>query len=253
MKYYEALLERGCFSREGLVALTGNYNTAGTLIKNYQKKGYIRKVRKNLYVAINLADSSPVASPYRIASAITDSAYVSHHAAFAYHGFANQVSYRMEVSSKTPFKTFAFEGNEFFCVQPRANGGVLGEASGVRVTDTERTVLDGIYDVDRLISLEELLRCLQLIPFVREDRLLAYLAKYDRQVMYQKTGYILRHFQREWNLSEAFFEECAAHIGKSTRYLTKAAGSVYDGAWRLMVPKNFATITTKGAAEDDDI
>jgi predicted transcriptional regulator of viral defense system len=253
MKYYEALLEKGCFSREELTTLTGNYNTAGTLIKNYLGKGYIRKVKRGLYVAVNLADGSPVASPYRIAGAVSDGAYVSHHAAFAYHGFANQVSYRIEVSSKKPFKPFDFEGNQFFSVQERIGSGIVTTSSGVRVSDVERTVLDGICDVEKLISLEELVRCLQLVPLAREEKLLCYLEEYGKQVMYQRAGYILRHFQREWNLSEAFFDECASHIGKSVRYLTKSSGMVYDSTWRLMVPKDLLRITTKGMDDDGDI
>jgi hypothetical protein len=37
MKYYERLLEMGCFTRDEVCALTENYNTAGTLLKSYIK------------------------------------------------------------------------------------------------------------------------------------------------------------------------------------------------------------------------
>jgi predicted transcriptional regulator of viral defense system len=111
MKYYERLLGMGCFTRDDLRVLTGNFDTAGTLLKNYQKKGYVRQVRRNLYVAINLADQQPVASKFRIAGKLTPSAHVSHHAAFEYYGYANQVSYQVEVSSETPFTPFSFDGN----------------------------------------------------------------------------------------------------------------------------------------------
>lgn len=253
MKYYSDLLAMGCFTREDLTGLTGNYNTAGTLLKSYLKKGYVRKVKRNLYVAINLADNEPVAGKFRIAGKITETAYVSHHAAFEYYGCANQVSYQVEVSSETPFVSFDFGGNTYAYFASRIKDGVITRPDGVRVTDTERTVLDGIHDFEKVMGLEELLRCLALLPSVKEDKLLLYLAVYNKQVLYQKTGYILRHFQREFHLSEAFFTECTAHIGKSTRYLTADGSGVYNREWRLVVPENLMALTAKGADEDADI
>ncbi|MDR0519503.1 MAG: transcriptional regulator, partial [Clostridiales Family XIII bacterium] len=135
----------------------------------------------------------------------------------------------------------------------RIKEGVATRQDGVRVTDMERTALDGIHDFEKVMGLEELLRCLALVPSVNEDRLLAYLAAYGKQVMYQKTGYILHHFRHELNLSNAFFDECAAHIGKSTRYLTSGKSGVYDKRWRLVAPESLLSLTTKGADEDADV
>jgi predicted transcriptional regulator of viral defense system len=253
MKYYEQLLEMGCFTRDDLCTLTGNYDTAGTLLKNYQKKGYIAQVKRNLYVAINLADHQPVVSKYRIAGRITKSAYLSHHAAFEYYGYANQVSYQVEVSSETAFASFSFDGNTYAYVASRIKDGIITRPDGVQVTDMERTVLDGIHDFEKMMGLEELLRCIELVPSLREDKLLSYLAAYGKQVLYQKAGYILRHYQQAFNLSEAFFAECAAHIGKSTRYLTADSEGSYDGEWRLMVPADLMKITNKGVDYDADV
>jgi predicted transcriptional regulator of viral defense system len=253
LKYYSDLLAMGCFTREEVTALTGNYNTAGTLLKSYLKKGYVRSVKRNLYVAINLADNQPVVNKFRIAGRITPTAYVSHHAAFEYYGCANQVSYEIEVSSETPFSNFGFDSNSYVYLASRIKSGVITRPDGVRVTDKERTVLDGIHDFEKVMGLEELLRCIALIPSIKEDVLLTYLAEYGKQVLYQKTGYILRHFQSEFRLSEAFFTECTAHIGKSTRYLTANAGGVYNKEWRLITPENLMEITSKGVDEDADV
>ncbi|MCL1804822.1 MAG: transcriptional regulator [Clostridiales bacterium] len=248
MKHYERLLDMGCFTRDELCALTGNYNTAGTVLKNYIKKGYVMQVKRNLYVAVNLADHQPVVSKQRIAGRITPTSYVSHHAAFEYCGCANQVSYQVEVSSETPFATFSFDGYTFMYIASRIKEGVITRPDGVRVTDMERTVIDGIHDFEKIAGLEELLRCIELIPSVREDKLLSYLQAYGKQILYQKTGYILRHFQRALNLSDAFFDECAGRIGKSTRYLTGNGESSYNSEWRLMVPADLMKLTSKGVS-----
>jgi predicted transcriptional regulator of viral defense system len=253
LKYYGDLLAMGCFTREEVSSLVGNYNTAGTLIKNYLRKGYVRRVKRSLYVAINLADNQPVVNKFRIATHVTPTAYVSHHAAFEYYGFANQVSYEVEVSSETPFSVFEFDSITYAYFASRIKSGITTRPDGVRITDKERTILDGIHDLDKIMGLEELLRCIALIPSVKESTLLTYLAEYNKQVLYQKTGYILWHFQREFNLSEAFFAECNAHIEKSTRYLTADRHGIYNGDWRLIVPENLMDITSKGVVEDADV
>lgn len=253
MKYYARLLEIGCFTRDELSVMTGNFNTAGTLLKNYQKKGYIQRVKRTLYTAINLADQQPAASKFRIAGKITSSAYVSHHAAFEYYGCANQVSYQVEVSSETPFAPFSFDGNTYTCFAARIKDGVTINRDDIHVTDMERTILDGINDFEKVMGLEELLRCLKLVPSVDENKILSYLAAYSKQVLYQKTGYILRHFQREWNLSDVFFSECAANIGESTRYLTNKVNGIYNSTWQLVVPVGLMKITNKGTDDNADV
>ncbi|MDR2368993.1 MAG: transcriptional regulator [Deltaproteobacteria bacterium] len=253
MKYYKRLAEKQCFTREEVVALTGNYNTAGSVLKNYQKKGYVRQVRRNLYVMINLADRQPVASKFLIAGRITPTAYVSHHSAFEYYGCANQVSSQVEVSSETPFVSFSFAGNTFTYIASRIQDGVITNWWDIRITDIERAVVDGINDFEKVMGLEELLRCLLRVVSVREGKLLGCLAAYGKQALYQKAGYILRHFKGKWNLSDDFFSECAARIGKSTRYLTKNHEGNYDAKWQLVAPADLMGITSKMDCENAEL
>ena len=118
MKRYEQLLRIGCFTWEELCDFACSRSAANSLAQSYLKKGYIQSVRRGLYVAINLADSEPAVSPYRIASKITQSACVSRHAAFAYHGCANQVSNRVEVSSAMPLRLLRITGQNLFICPP---------------------------------------------------------------------------------------------------------------------------------------
>jgi predicted transcriptional regulator of viral defense system len=253
MKYFERLSEMGCFTRQELSALTGNYDTAGTLLRNYQKKGYVQKVRRNLYVAVNLANRQPVVSKFHVATRITPTAYVSHHAAFEYYGCANQVSVQVEVSSETPFAAFRFDFNSYAYFASRIKEGVIIRPNGVRVTDAERTVLDSINDFEKNMGLEELLRCLKRVPSVDEDKLLSYLTAYGKRILYQKAGYILGQFKRKFCLSEDFFSDCAARIGKSTRYLTERQEGLYNREWRLVVPADLRGSIRKGASENAEL
>jgi len=249
MKYYEQLLSMGCFTWEELREVVGNESTAHTLTYRYLKQGYISRVRRGLYVANDLLTKASSVNKYRIASKISPTSYVSHHSAFEYYGLQNQVSYFVNVSSETPFANFDFESTTYSYISSRLSQGVIKQIDGVQVTDIERTILDGINDFGKVMGLEELLRCISLIPSLDERRLLEYLSDYGKQVLYQKTGYILEHLKTELRLSDRFFEICEATIGESKRYLSSEKllmDTKYNETWRLVVPKNLMAIIEGG-------
>jgi predicted transcriptional regulator of viral defense system len=221
-------------------------------LQNYLKRGYLKRVKRNLYVAIDLVTHAPVVNKYRIAGMITPSAYVSHHAAFDYYGLANQVSYAVNVSSETVFSSFDFEGISYDYLKSRLASGIVVERDHVRVTDMERTVLDNINDFEKVMGLEEMLRCLSLVPTVKEAKLLSYLNEYSNHSLYQKTGYLLEHFRDGLYLSDAFFDECLKGAGNNKSYLYRSPSPfdmVYNKKWRLIVPENLSDLTSE-AGED---
>jgi predicted transcriptional regulator of viral defense system len=126
----------------------------------------------------------PVPNRYRIGSNITKTAYISRHSAFEYYGCSNQVFYEVYVSGNNRFAAFNYDNVTYLYIAPRINDGIELKPDGVRVTDMERTVLDSINNFEKIAGLEELLRCLELIPFANEDKLLAYLELYGKQALY---------------------------------------------------------------------
>ena len=65
MKYYEQKLELGCFSKSKVIELTGTEAAAKFILYDYQKKGYIEKVKRDLYAVISLETKQPVLSRYQ--------------------------------------------------------------------------------------------------------------------------------------------------------------------------------------------
>ena len=252
MKYYEQLLEKGCFTWDDVSKMVGNRNSASNLIQNYLKKGYIQSVKRNLYVAINLADSEPVVNRYVIASNLTESAYISHHTALEYYGCTNQVFYDVYVSSDTKFNTFEFNGLTYRYQMSNINEGVVKKPNGTRVTDLERTIIDSINDFEKIGGLEELLRSLEMMPYADETKLLRYLKSYGKQILFQKTGYILENFKDSLKITDIFFKACEVEISKSVRYLyhgLEKEKSTYNKKWRLFVPERLLNLTSKGGNE----
>ncbi|MCH4038890.1 MAG: transcriptional regulator [Lachnospiraceae bacterium] len=237
MKHYEKLLELGCFSKNDLEHITGSEAAAKWLCYEYQKKGYIERVKRDLYVAISLETRQPVVNRYVIASHISNDASVSYHSAFEFYGYSNQVFYEMQVTSETRFRDFEYDGVTYRRITPRITGGIA-EINDTRVTTLERTVIDSINLFEKIGGLEELLRCLALIPALDESSLMACLAEYDSGFLYQKTGYILSAFAGSLGLSDRFFTMCQSHLPKGKSYLSNAhQGFVWHGEWKLYAPK----------------
>lgn len=195
-------------------------------------------------MAISMESGMPAATSYQIAGSITPTAYVSHRSAFAYYGYFNQVSYEMNVSSDTVFHDFEYEGITYKYISSRLSEGIVSQQC-VRVTDLERTTIDYVGDFERIGGLEELLRSLEMIPFLSEEKLLRYLDASGKAILYQKAGYILEHFRDSLKLSDDFFGVCSQCKGKSKRYFTKSADKSrmkYNSRWGLMIPEDLLHI-----------
>lgn len=248
MKYYESMANLRCFSRAGLAeALRMSDASVASLLQQYQKKGYIERVKHDLYVVISIEKKQPVLSRYEIGSRLFYDACVSHHSAFEVYGYANQVFYEVYVMTGSRFKDFVYDGVTYRRIAPK---GIVQKETvrGVKTTGIEQTVVDSINAFEKIGGLEELLRCLSLVPSLNEQKLLYALAEHKNAFLYQKTGVILEHFRAGLGLSTAFFEVCEERISRSDRYLSKEhAGFVYYPKWRIIAPRNMDAIINKGA------
>jgi hypothetical protein len=114
----------------------------------------------------------------------------------------------------------------------------------------ERTVVDGINDYEKSGGLEELLRCIGMIPFLDSTKLWSYLRVYDKTILYQKAGYILEQHKDALKLPDGFFEDCRSMTPRSKRYIypgLQREPHILSESWALYVPKDLSVLTRKGA------
>ncbi|NLE14973.1 MAG: transcriptional regulator [Spirochaetales bacterium] len=254
MKYYPELVSLGCFSLEDLKSITGSSEAANALSRAYREKGYIQSVRKNLYVAISMETGQPVPTRYEIASHISEDAVVSYHSAFEYYGYANQVFYDVYITSLSRFHDFQFDGITYRRVSPKIISHIQQGPKGVRVSSLERTVIESIERFEKIGGLEELLRCLQLIPALDESQLLSCLEEYDNGFLYQKTGLILSAFAQSLQLSSSFFENCRKYLPTGKSYLyNRSKDFVFHKNWNIYAPADVLTLIAKGVTDYDAI
>lgn len=256
MKYYDDFLAMRSFRYDDVVKLTGNERTAKSLLQQYCKKGYVASVKKGLYVAVNIVDKEPLLNKFAIASVLTDSSFVSYRSAFEYYGYANQVSYDVCVTSIQKFNSFVFNGYSYRRTAPTISEGVVTQADGVRVSDMERTVIDSINSFETQMGLEELLNCISAVPVLNEAKMMQYLREYDKQFLYQKTGFLLEHLQNELAITDDFLNLCRQKSGKSSRYFTNNIpknAMKFSAKWHLTYHTNMWTDLMNGGNEDADI
>ena len=165
----ERILELKVFNLQDVSKLTGNINTAKSLIRNLLLFNYIKRIKHNLYAVCDIEFKSVIADQYMIASKIKDDSYISYHSAFDYYGVKNQMFYVVYVSSKKRFENFEFDGYDYTFVNSRYDFGIIQKGK-VRVTDKERTVIDCIDKTELAGGDEELFLCLELMGKLKGDK-----------------------------------------------------------------------------------
>ena len=247
MNLYKDLVTLKCFSYNDLIDITKKESSAQWYIKSYLKKGYIERVRRDLYTVISMETDQPIANRFQIASVVSDDACVSYHSAFEYYGFANQVFNDVYFISNKKIRGFEYDGLKYHPILNDEDKAIVETQYNVRVTSLEQTVIDGIEDPSKVGGLEELLRCISLIPHLEKNKLLLSLKNHSKSQLYQKAGYILEAFNDELLLSDSFFEECKKNSSKSKTYLyDKKDNFILHKKWKLYAPKYIKELIAKG-------
>lgn len=254
MKHYEKLVDYGVFSRKKLAQILDCCDaTAVSVIREYLKKGYIERVRHDLYAVISIETKQPVMSRYQIGSNLFDDACISHHSAFEVFGYANQVFYDTYVSTRTNFKDFEYNGIHYHRLAPKTQNNIEKNNS-ICVTNIEQTVIDSINDLEKVAGLEETIRCIELIPALNYKMLLNILSEYNNGFLYQKCGYLFEELNNSLNLPECFFIECKKNIAKTKRYISKDHnGCVWHKKWNIYAPETIQNAINKGMNDYDAI
>lgn len=252
ISYYQKLAQLGAFSLEDASKIMLSSANASKQLNAMIKAGTVNRIKQNLYTCVDLVAGGNVADKYVIATHINDSSFVSYHSAFEFYGFYNQVFYDVQVSSKKRFANFETDENNYRCFLTEYDEQV-DTIRGVRVTSIERTIIDAINMLGKVMDVEELVKCLQLIHVVNEGKLIDILKIYNKEILYRKAGYILSFFSEQFGLRESFFEFCREHAdftyrGRiSSNELNKLT---YIKEWALYAYPNIFEIVEKGGMEN---
>ena len=214
-------------------------------MQNYVKKGYIKRIKHNLYCLISLETNDSIADKFLIASSITETSFISHHSAFEFYGYYNQVYNVVNVSSISKFDSFEFEDNKYSFINVNSND-FVEEIRGVKVSSIERTIVDSIKDSGKLCELEETLNCIKLIPYISIKDILKYLEQINSKMLYKKVGVILSLFKDQFDIPESFFDKCHEFSDSVKGYFDKNKNSlIYNSEWKIYIYKDLINYINK--------
>lgn len=245
MKYLSKLTMQKIFSQNDFENIVGSKSLAKTLLQNYLKKGLIKRIKHNLYCTVSLETNECIADKFLIASKITNTSFVSHHSAFEFYGYYNQVYNTVNVSSISKFNNFKFERNEYSLISTSSLD-FVDEIRGVKVSSIERTIVDSIKDAGKYSDLEETLNCINSIPYISINDILKYLEIINSKTLYKKVGIILSLFKDKFNIPEYFFEKCHEISDSIKVHFDKnKSAHVYNSEWKIFIYKDLENYINK--------
>lgn len=245
MKYLKKLAKFKIFNYNESINIIGDRNLANVTLQNYLKKGYIKRIKHNLYSPVSFETNECIADKFLIGSKLTETSFISHHSAFEFYGYYNQVYNVVNVSSISKFNTFEFEGNKFSLIKVSSNT-FVEEIRGVKVSSIERTIVDSIKDSGKYSELEETLNCIKLIPYISTKDILDYLEQINSKMLYKKVGIILSLFKDKFNIPDSFFKKCHEISDSIKGYFDNNRSShVYNSEWKIFIYKDLNNYINK--------
>ena len=241
MKYYKQLSEYNTFTLNDATKIIGNETNAKKYLDNMIKKDIIHRIKRNLYTCYNFAMNSDCADRFEIGSNLSDNSFISYHSAFEFYGYYNQSYSVIQTSSFNRIKPFNYNGYNY--INYLTNSIVqVDTIKGVRVTSIERTIVDSINMLDKVIDFEELNNCLDLIHNVNESKIIEVLDAYNKEILYKKVGLILSYHNDDFGLSDDFYDICkrkgiVSNIGTVSNI--NKNDLVFNSEWGIYTYKNF--------------
>ena len=240
IEHYERMRELGCFSLQDITEMVGERSAVTYLVNDYQRKGYIDRIHRNLYTVMDTEREEPMLTKYQIGSRLFPDAYIALHSAFEVHGYAPWAGNEVFVATGTRFTDFRYNGVFYRRVHPKVKASTEWVA-GALVTSLEQTVVDSLYSFEGSEGLEDAVECIVRLPGLDADKLLECLERYGNGYLYQKCGYVLEQLQSYVKLPERFYRECREHCASTVRYMVKGAeGLVYNKVWGVYGPVSIA-------------
>lgn len=235
-------LSQRVFTLEEVKARYGLSDHAAKQAVQYAKsRGQIGAVRPGLYYVVP-PGTDPGAfrpDPYLVASKAAPAGLLAYHAALDLHGVAYSAFYEVAVAVprwRRGFRVGAFQVR--FVVAPTTFGAdtVTREGVPVRVTDRERTVVDGTDRPRYAGGLEEYLRSVASFPSVDHRRVLEYVRRYGRSGLASKVGWVLDRLSELWGFPEDVRSELQGLRARGPVAFERGGRLRYDREWGVLVP-----------------
>ena len=218
------------------------------LLYRMKRDGRLRALTKGVYTG---AFSAMPLNRYAVPGKLRRDAVVAFHSALELYGVANQVFQTVYYLSARLRKDLVFEGTTYHCVTPprrltgarRLDFQVEETPDQVRVTGRERSIIDCLVFLEYSGGVEEVDKCLAMLPSFDFEAALAYLKLLRRPWLYARLGYLLDRHADKLFFSGTWRDAMLRRLPRGVAYLgPKRSGYRWVPTWNLMVPETLAYI-----------
>ncbi|MFH1173973.1 MAG: hypothetical protein V1725_02485 [archaeon] len=228
-----------------------SYAQKKNAIQRYKKQGLIKVIKPGLYYILPLDDPNYSPSPIHVASLLTKNAYFKGKAALFLHhlGHIPKAPDAIELAAKA---RHTFKLGKYIIKTKPSKLGDLGviekpiyipphQVISILFTDLERTFLEVIRTIKTIPALDSFLVLLPKMP-LNPVKVLEYLKKYKKKVLYAKAGLLLDILSKSRPISEEQLTPIRKGVPKKTYYLVSRGRwqltnkFKYVRKWNLMVP-----------------
>ena len=216
------------------------------MLQELHRNGYIVRIKKGLYAVIPVDTSGQTFTPnkYLVAAKLQKKSYLSYHTALELHGVAQSIYNAVFISVPRQARPFQFQDTTYsFASNYNTFGLAKIKVEGISlvITDREKTILDGIDRLKYVGGIEEYLKSVSSFPSINTSRLLKYLQRLDKKVLYAKVGWLLSRMAKQWSIEAQLLKKVRGQLSTRTFYLQEGNGNTeyrFNDEWNLMIPAN---------------
>lgn len=242
-KVYFSFYGKEVFKASDTYKIIPNKNTARQILFRLKNKGFIRQIKRGLFVIVpaQMIGKEFTADKILIASRLTEPYFISHHTALEIHGTAQSYFNVVYISTSKIPKPFDFQDISYRFVITKHIFGVEQVSRGtlkINISNKEKTVLDCIRNIKYAGGIEELVKSISAFPNLDYKKLLEYLNFFKEKSLFHRTGFIFDILKSELNVPRDFLNKIKKKLGARTYYLFPNKKGIYIKEWNIIVPKN---------------
>lgn len=236
MSNYEKILYKKVFNFQDICEITGNENTAKSLIRAELQKKHIKKLQHNLYIVCDLERGATLENPYLLGSKISKNSFLSYRSALDYYAKLKEKFHIIYVSDKRKFQDFEFNNYSYKFVNSKPFG--IVNVNGLKITDKEKTLIDCVNKPQLAGGGEHLAETLEKIGELDGIKISKYLENYNSQKLYAKIGFMLEWLNYVFHVPKKTIDECYTKCGYIKYYFDKEEKGRLVNRWNLIVSKD---------------
>ncbi len=249
-RIYNTFYHERLFTLREANKIIKNYQVCKNTISRLQKKGLIKRVRSGLYYIIPIDDPQFYPDPIHVATKLRENGVMSCNSSFTVlKCLAREKTIYLSATHSAKMRvkdiTFRLLKQKHLLGTLETTYSTTYATIPIKVSDLEKTIIDCLWN--RTMQIEQLITVLKYAKTINHtinpSRMLSYLEKIKKPILYHKTGFVLDTVKEYFGISEDDLEAFHKKLS-SKKFYFKEKGLrltrpryMYIKRWKVMIPE----------------